>query len=50
MGKPLDPTEKQVDELNHETALGAPEERRLRNGSLTVELTPDALVLVTVQP
>ncbi len=50
MGKPLDPTEKQVDELNHETALGAPEERRLRNGSLTIELTPNALVLVNVQP
>ena len=50
MGKPLDPTEKQVEELNRETALGAPEERRLRNGSLTIELTPDALVLVTVQP
>jgi xylan 1,4-beta-xylosidase len=50
MGKPLDPTEKQVEELNRETALGPPEERRLQNGSLKIELTPDALVLVTVQP
>ncbi len=50
MGKPLDPTEKQVDELNRETALGAPEKRQLRNGSLTIELTPNALVLINVQP
>jgi xylan 1,4-beta-xylosidase len=50
MGKPLDPTEKQVEELNRETALGAPEVRQLRNGSLTIELTPNALFLVTVQP
>ena len=34
MGKPVDPTEKQVDELNRETALGAPEVRRLQNGRL----------------
>jgi xylan 1,4-beta-xylosidase len=50
MGKPLDPTEKQVDELNRETALGAPEVRQLRNGSMTIEMTPNALVLVSVQP
>ncbi len=50
MGKPLDPTETQVEQLNRETALGAPEVRQLRNGSLTIELTPNALVLVNVQP
>ena len=33
MGKPLDPTEKQVEELNRETALGAPEVRELQNGT-----------------
>jgi xylan 1,4-beta-xylosidase len=50
MGKPVDPTEKQVEELNRETALGAPDVRQLRNGILTIELTPDALALITVQP
>jgi xylan 1,4-beta-xylosidase len=50
MGKPLDPTEKQVDELNAKTELGAPEHHRLQNGRLTLELTPNALVLVNVQP
>jgi xylan 1,4-beta-xylosidase len=50
MGKPVDPTEKQVEELNRETALGAPEQRELQDGTLKVDLTPDALVLVTVQP
>jgi xylan 1,4-beta-xylosidase len=50
MGKPLDPTEAQVNQLNHETALGDPEQGRLQGGRLTLELKPNALVLLKVQP
>jgi len=50
MGSPVDPTEKQVDELNRETALGAPEERRFKDGVIQLELGPDALVLLRIQP
>jgi xylan 1,4-beta-xylosidase len=49
IGKPVDPTPGQVEQLNHATALGTAEERQLSNGKLKLELTPDALVLVTVQ-
>jgi len=48
MGKPLDPTDAQVEELNRETALGAPARTRLKNGGLDLRLEPDALVLVKV--
>ncbi len=50
MGKPLDPTETQVEQLNHETALGPPEQVMLHNGILKLTLTPDALTLFKVQP
>ncbi|MFZ0661161.1 MAG: glycosyl hydrolase family 39 [Acidobacteriaceae bacterium] len=46
MGKPLDPTPKQVEQLNRETALGVPQPIELRNGELNLSLTPDALVLI----
>jgi xylan 1,4-beta-xylosidase len=50
MGKPLDPTPDQVEQLNRETTLPAPEQAQLRDGKLALSLTPDALVLVKVQP
>jgi xylan 1,4-beta-xylosidase len=50
MGKPLDPTPDQVEQLNRETALPAPENAQLKGGKLALSLTPDALVLVKVQP
>jgi len=50
MGQPLDPTEKQVDELNRESALPAPEKMRLEASKLKLSLMPNALVLIEVQP
>jgi xylan 1,4-beta-xylosidase len=48
MGKPLDPTPAQVEQLNSETALPAPERAHLTGGKLELELEPNALVLVKV--
>jgi xylan 1,4-beta-xylosidase len=50
MGKPLDPTPDQVEELNRKTALAAPEPAKLQGERLELSLTPDALVLVRVEP
>lgn len=50
MGSPVDPTPVQVQQLNRETALPAPETTHLSDGRLRLSLTPNALVLVTVQP
>ena len=50
MGKPLDPTEKQVDELNRESALPAQEETKLQGGKLRLSLRPNALALIEIQP
>lgn len=50
MGSPLDPTPAQVEQLNRETALPPPEQTHLTDGALTLTLTPNALVLVRVQP
>ncbi len=50
MGKPEDPTPEQVEKLNQETALPAPEETHLRGGKLALSLEPNALVLVKVKP
>jgi xylan 1,4-beta-xylosidase len=50
MGKPLDPTPAQVEQLNRETALPAPEDIKLHGGKLELNLTTNALVLVKVQP
>ncbi|MGA8937763.1 MAG: glycosyl hydrolase family 39 [Acidobacteriaceae bacterium] len=50
MGSPVDPTPAQVVQLNNETALGAPEQTQLHNGKLTLDLTPNALLLIKVQP
>ncbi len=48
MGSPLDPTPAQVEQLNRETALPAPEEVKLQGNKLELTLTPNALVLVKV--
>jgi xylan 1,4-beta-xylosidase len=50
MGRPLDPTADQVEQLNHRTALPAPEDARLQGGKMQLTLTPDALVLIRVEP
>ncbi len=50
MGKPLDPTPEQVEELNRHTALPPPEAVKLQGNRLDLSLTPDELVLVKVQP
>src|SRR6201996_7513280 len=49
MGSPLDPTPDQVAQLNRETNLPAPEVLTLKNGRLELQLTPDALDLITVE-
>jgi xylan 1,4-beta-xylosidase len=46
MGSPVDPTPDQAEQLNRETALPAPEETHLVDGKLTLQLEPNALVLV----
>lgn len=48
MGSPVDPTPAQVEKLNAETALGAPEATYLTDGRLQLTLTPDALDVITV--
>jgi xylan 1,4-beta-xylosidase len=48
MGKPLDPTPAQVEQLNRETALPSAEETHLTNGKLELPLEPNALVLIKV--
>jgi xylan 1,4-beta-xylosidase len=50
MKSPVDPTPAQVNALNRETALPAPEETHLRDDKLQLDLSPDALVLVKVLP
>jgi xylan 1,4-beta-xylosidase len=50
MGKPLDPTPEQVEQLNRETALPAPEETHLQGGKLHLSLMPNALVLIKAEP
>jgi xylan 1,4-beta-xylosidase len=50
MGKPLDPTPDQVDQLNRETALPAAEQTHLSDGKLRLQLEANSLVLVKVNP
>jgi len=50
MGSPVDPTPAQVVQLNDQTALGTPAESKLHDGKLTLELSPNALLLIKVQP
>ena len=49
MGNPLNPTPAQIEQLNRETALPAPEETNLQGGKLELKLTANALVLVKVK-
>ena len=48
MGKPLDPTPAQVEQLNRETALPAPEQASLHEGKLQLTLEPNALLLIKI--
>jgi len=48
MGRPKDPTPAQAEQLNRETALGAPTQARLTHGKLTLQMEPNALVLVRI--
>lgn len=48
MGSPIDPTPEQVEQLNRETALPAPETVVLKDGKLELKLTPNALVLIRI--
>jgi xylan 1,4-beta-xylosidase len=48
MGSPTYPTPAQIDELNRQTALSEPEQAHLSGGSLSLKLTPNALVLIKV--
>jgi xylan 1,4-beta-xylosidase len=48
MGSPTDPTPAQVDHLNSETALPAPQPIKFVNNTLDLTLSPDALTIVTI--
>ncbi len=50
MGSPKVPTMAQVAQLNRETALPPPTQTHLSDDALHLHLTPNALVLVKVQP
>jgi len=50
LGGPLDPTDAQVEQMNKETALGAPEQLKLTDGKLNLKLDSNALLLITVGP
>ena len=50
MGRPVDPTLAQVEQLNRETSLPSPQTTTLRNGKLQITLMPNALALIQVQP
>jgi beta-xylosidase len=46
----VDPTPFQVVQLNQETALGPPAQTQLHDGKLTLQMTPNAQLLIKVQP
>jgi xylan 1,4-beta-xylosidase len=48
MGSPLDPTEAQIERLNKETAIGAPERLELIDGKLNLKLDSNALLLIKI--
>ena len=48
MGSPVDPTEIQVEQMNHETALGKPERTRLNDSRLELTLEPNALAMLQI--
>ena len=49
MGQPLDPTPVQVERLNRESALPAPQRLQLKGGQLDLTLEENALVLVKLE-
>ena len=49
MGKPVNPTPAQAEQLNRETALPAPEQTTLRNGALRLTLTQNELTLIRIE-
>lgn len=49
MGKPRYPTQRQIGELNRASALGAPEQTRLKNGELRIAIPVNGLVVVEVE-
>jgi xylan 1,4-beta-xylosidase len=49
MGKPLDPTPEQVEQLNRETALPSPEAVSLHDGKLQLSLEPNTLALIKLR-
>jgi xylan 1,4-beta-xylosidase len=50
MGKPLHPTEAEVQQLNRESALPPPQPAHLTAGKLELTLAPNTLALITVHP
>jgi len=50
MGKPLDPTPDQVEELNRETTLPPASQETLSAGKFQIKLMPNELALIKVQP
>ncbi len=48
LGSPLYPTPQQVKEMNSSSALPPPEQARLKNGRLALQLERNALLLITV--
>lgn len=49
IGKPIDPTDAQVEQLNRETDLGRPEILKLKASEMDLKLERNALVLVTIK-
>jgi xylan 1,4-beta-xylosidase len=48
MGSPLDPTAKQVTQLNHMTELPPPEPAQIKNNHLDLQLAPNTLALIEI--
>ena len=49
MGSPIFPTPSQVQQLNRETALAPPERLALHDGTLSLDLSPNTLLLLNVE-
>jgi len=49
MGEPRYPTQAQIQQLRKESKLKSPEERQLKNGSLTLELPVNGLAVIQVR-
>ena len=49
MGRPRYPTQRQIEELNQRAALGKPQEVRLQNGELHLEIPVNGLVVLEVR-